>query len=57
MATIALQTSQVFQIPRIGQGIEIDHLLVAIDKPVDNKITAYESGSAGNKYGHKIKLL
>ena len=52
VAGIAFQRGEVFQIARVGQGIEVDDRFVRLRQPVEDKVTADEAGTAGHKNGH-----
>jgi len=49
MARVALQTSQVFQIARVCELVQIEHRLVINTQPVQNEICADEAGAACNQ--------
>ena len=38
----------------IGKLVEIDDELIAVTQPVENKIRADKTGTAGNKNGHNF---
>ena len=49
VAGLTVYAGQVLEIARIGQGVQIDHRLVAVGQPVQHEIAADESGAAGNQ--------
>ncbi len=53
VARIILDGSQAFQIPGVGQGIQIDHRLIIAAQPVQNKITADKTSTT--RYKNHLK--
>lgn len=60
VARIALQRSQILQIARVSQLVQIDHRLIARAQPVQNEVTTNEAGPTGYQNAHthsqKMKL-
>ncbi len=53
MPRVALQGGEVLQVARVGEGIQIDHRLVAHREPVQYEVCADEAGAAGYENSHK----
>jgi hypothetical protein len=56
MTRIVLQPSEVFQIPGIGQAVEVDNRLIARGKPVVDEIRSNKTGAASHKNGHYLSF-
>jgi hypothetical protein len=52
MPRVALQRSQILQIARVAQDVQVNNRLILGSQPVQHKIGANESGSAGHKNSH-----
>ena len=49
MAVLVLQTGEIFEIPGIGQLVNVDHGLPHLDKPVQNEIGTNKTGASSNQ--------
>ena len=47
VARVALERGEVLQVARVGEGIQIDHRLVAHAKPVEYEVCTDKAGAAG----------
>ena len=50
MAGVALQRSEVFPVAGVSQHIQVDHRLVGLSQPIENKIAANETCGPCKKY-------
>lgn len=50
---VALEGGEVFQVARVGEGVEVHHRLVAHAQPVEDKVCTDKAGAAGNENHRK----
>jgi hypothetical protein len=52
MATILAKGSQVLQVARVGEFVQVDDGLVGLSQPIEHKVAANKAGAAGHQNRH-----
>jgi len=52
MARIAVQAGEILQVAGVGQLIEVDDRFIRLAQPVEDEISADETGTTGDENAH-----
>ena len=56
MTWVAFEFFEVLEVAGVGEQVEVNHWLITLVKPVENKIRSDEAGCSGNENGHYESL-